>query len=167
MEAEDLFLKPEELIMQEAGKEYFLVVPIYPFLLRKDIKMETSAGKLFEKASEETEKELGSSPGLFSEVIYWENGLARDLMLNDHVGLLTQVNGRSFMPPQCVKFSEKKMEAYSAAEDGAEYFVDKLYCPPFFYQTKNANKVQATLLGKWSINYLNDALKEYMKQNRI
>jgi hypothetical protein len=168
MELEESLLKPEELIMQEAGNEYFLVVPIYPSLLRKDIELETLAGFHFQKASEETEKELKSSPKLFSEVIYWgENKLARDLMLNGHVGLITQTSSSSLLPPQYVNFSEEKLKAYFAAEAGAEYLIDDLYGPPFVYQTKNANKVQAALLRNWSINYLNACLKEYMERNRI
>ncbi len=169
MELKDLQLKPEEIQMEAVGTsgDYFLIIPIYPALLRKDIELQTSAVDIFPKAVAETEKELGHSPKLFYEVIYWENGLARELMLNEHVGLLTQVNGRFFLPPQYANFSEEKQEAYSTTEEGIEYLLDDLVGPPFVYQTKNANKVHATLLKSWSINYLNDALKEIIKQNRI
>ena len=133
-------------------------MPIFPTMLRKDIEIKTSAGDIFPKAVAETEKELGHSPRLFYEVIYWENGLAREFMLNEHVGLLTQTTGRYFIPPyhpeksNYVRFSEEKLNAYSAAEEGTEYLTDN--GPPFGYVTKNTNKVHATLLRNWSINYL-------------
>ncbi len=175
MKPEELLLSKDELPIFRQGSETTFFMPIYPALLRKDIKIKTSAGNLFQKAVEETEKELGHSPKLFYQAAYWdEDKLARSLFLNEHVGLYVQVNGRYFIPPyhppesNQVKFSEEKLNAYSVAEAGVEYFVDDLYGPPFGFQTTNSsNIVYATLLRNWGVTYLNEALKEYMEKNKI
>lgn len=171
MKTEELLSEKDDFLIFQQGGETSFFMPIFPALLRKDMEIKTSAEDIFPKAVAETEKELGHSPKIFYEVIYWENGLAREFMLNDHVGLLTQVIGRYFIPPyhppesSHVKFSEEKLNAYSAAEEGAEYLAEN--GPPFGYVTKNTNKVHATLLRNWSFDYLNWAMKEYMKRNKI
>ncbi|MFZ3077736.1 MAG: hypothetical protein WA139_04730 [Candidatus Aenigmatarchaeota archaeon] len=171
MKTEELLSEKDDFLILQHGGEASFFMPIFPALLRKDAEIKNSAEDVFPKAVAETERELGRSPNIFYETICWENGLVREFMLNEHVGLLTQVTGRYFIPPyhpeksNYVRFSKGKLNAYSAADEGAEYLADN--GPPFGYVTKNTNKVHATLLRNWSVEYLNDALKEYMKINKI
>lgn len=171
MKMEELLSEKDDFLIFQHGSEASFFMPIFPALLRKDMEIKTSAEDVFSKAVAETERELGRSPKIFYEAICWENGLAREFMLNEHVGLLTQVTGRYFIPPyhpeksNYVRFSEEKFNAYSTADEGAEYLADN--GPPFGYVTKNTNKVHATLLRNWSVEYLNEALKEYMERNKI
>lgn len=172
MRLEELLLKKEELIMHKVGqsKDYFFLVSIHPVLMRSDIKIKTNAADFYEKAAEETKNELNLNyaPKFSYEITTWEeNVLAKEMILNSDVWLSTQVNGRAFLPPQYVKFSGEKLEAYSTAEDGAEYLLDDTIGPPFVYVPKNTNKVHATLLRNLSVEYLNTALKEIMKRNKI
>jgi len=138
-------------------------MPIYPQLLRNDVKISISPEKLFTQAVEETKKVLGYSPENFYEIRCLENGLASEMMLTRHTGLFIPVTGRCVLSPKYVKFDEEKHRAYSTAEEGVKYLGD-LHGPPFSYCTKNVtNDIQATLLKNWSIHYLNEAIKEVLR----
>lgn len=172
MRQEDILLKKEELIMDKIGKtgEYFFLVPVYPALMRKDVKIETRAADFYKEAAEETRKDLNLNytPELSCEVVLWEeNNLAKELRLNQHVLLFAETNSRTILSQPYVNFGGKKLEAYSAAEDGAEYLLDDMVGPPFVYISKNTNRLQATLLRNWSVGYLNEALKELLRQDKI
>jgi len=163
MELEKILLHPDELPIFESGDEITFFMPIYPPLLRNDVKIRISPEKLFAQAVKETEKALGHSPKNFYEITFWENGLASEMMLTGHIGLLISVTGRYVLPPKYVKFDEEKRKAYSTAEKGVKYLGDS-HGPPFGYYTKNiTNNTQATLLKNWSIHYLNEAIKEVLR----
>lgn len=159
MRIENVLLKKEELPVKRVnptGGDYYFNMPIHPELLREDIYITVSADDYFLQAVEDTIKEVGSARKSHYDIFLLDNGFAKELMLNEHVGLIWYLGSAYPLPRE---FSEEKWREYSNLADGATYLHDG--APPYGYNTKNlSSKTDATLLRNWAVLYLNAALSE-------